>query len=237
MATAEHIPNRARFYIASVAVAGLALLAAGVMRWESANPLFYLTFLALALLGATRKIRLPRMTGTVSLNFLFILVGVVEFGFAETLVMGCSAALLQSIWKPRRQPRPVQLVFNVATMAISITAAYWGAHIALAAAPAKCEPLLLIVATSLLLVTNTGLVAGVLALTEAKPFGGVWKHCYACVFPYFLVGGALAGFVCASSHSVGWQYSLLVLPLAYLLYLFYQLRLERVTGEQGRLAA
>lgn len=218
---------KARAYIAVVTLIGAAVLAAGPLAWESANPAFFLVMLGLALVGATRKIALPGLTGTVSLNFLFVLVGVAEFSFSETLTLGCAAVLLQSMWKPKVPPRPVQVVFNLAAMAISIAVAYGGSHRLLGDASGESVALLLLVATTLLLVVNITLVAGVLALTEPAPFAATWQRCYALVFPYFVVGATLAGVLSLSSHTIGWQHSLLVVPSAYLLHVFYKIHLGR----------
>ncbi|PYT29238.1 MAG: hypothetical protein DMG58_16625, partial [Acidobacteria bacterium] len=55
--------------------------------------------------------------------------------------------------------------------------------------------------------------------------------CYLWSFPYYLVGSVIAGLVTVSSRAVGWQASLLVLPLMYLVYLFYRFYLQRVPLE------
>src|SRR4249920_593690 len=70
----------------------------------------------------------PEITGTISVNFLFILIGIAELTFSETLVMGCSAILVQCLATKRRWPRPEQVAFNVSSAAVAIAAAYYVYH-------------------------------------------------------------------------------------------------------------
>jgi hypothetical protein len=63
---------------------------------------------------------------------------------------------------------------------------------------------------------------------RGKPLKNIWQQCYLWSFPYYLVGSAIAGIVTVSSRTIGWEASLLVLPLMYLVYTFYRLYLERV---------
>src|SRR5260370_38412158 len=90
----------------------------------------YLGAVLLAVIASTLKVRLPGITGTISVNFLFILIGIADFTMAETLTMGCIAILMQCLWRSKSGPRLVQVAFNVAALAISIGAAYQVSHFA-----------------------------------------------------------------------------------------------------------
>jgi hypothetical protein len=59
----------------------------------------------------------------------------------------------------------------------------------------------------------------------------VWQQCYLWSFPYYLAGAAVAGRVMVSSRNVGWASSLLILPIMYLVYVFYGMCVERL-GER-----
>src|SRR5713226_7006822 len=106
------MPKPARIYIACVAIAGLAILAVGLYRCQWSGPWRFLAFLSLALIVSTQKIRLPKMKGTMSLSFLFILMGIADFSFGETLLLGCTAAFVQSLWKTKHPPTGKQVIFN-----------------------------------------------------------------------------------------------------------------------------
>src|SRR5713226_7579270 len=96
----KRAPISARVYIASViALGGLALLQ-GLLHWECQSPILFLVYFFIALLGSGLKVRLPGIFGTISANFLFILVGLVYLSLPETLLLGCGSTLVQCFWRP-----------------------------------------------------------------------------------------------------------------------------------------
>src|SRR5712692_5240811 len=219
----------AKIYIGSIVTLGFALLA-GCLLFQAQFPDLprYFAYLLLAVIASTLKVRLPGITGTISVNFLFILIGIADFTMAETLTMGCIAILMQCIWRTKGSPRLVQVSFNVAALSVSIAAAYQVSHLTLALARAESLSAMLALAACVFFVSNTLLISGVLCLLEGKPLGKIWQQCYLWSFPYYLVGSAIAGLVTVSSRTVGWEVSLLVLPVMYLVYVFYRLYLERI---------
>src|SRR6266566_4813415 len=82
--------TKAKLYISWIAAVGLIVLVAGLSHWQSTGLPRLLAFLFLAMVLSTQKIRLPGMKGTMSLSFPFILVGIADFGFGETLLLGVS---------------------------------------------------------------------------------------------------------------------------------------------------
>jgi hypothetical protein len=226
----------AKVYIGLIVALGFALVA-GCLMFQAQFPDLprYFAYVLLAVIASTLKVRLPGITGTISVNFLFILIGIADFTLAETLTMGCIAILMQCVWRSRTRVRLVQLAFNVAALAISIGAAYQVSHFALALARADSLSALLVIAACVFFLSNTLLISGVLCLIEGKPLRKIWQQCYLWSFPYYLVGSAIAGLVAISNRAIGWEPSLLVLPLMYLVYTFYRLYLERMTSEPERL--
>ena len=221
------MPTRAKLYINSTIVVGLALLAGCLLfEREFRDPSRYFGYLALASIGSTLKIKLPKIRGTMSINFLFILIGVAELTIAETITLGCVAALIQCLWKTRKPPALVQVLFNLSTVVTSIAIAFSASH---ALVHGENLPVLLAVAVCAYFVANTGMVSLVLSLTEEQQFTKVWRQCYLWSFPYYLVGAAIACAITISSRSVGWRPSLLMLPLMYLVYSFYRLYLSYLT--------
>jgi hypothetical protein len=228
------MPKPAKGYILGTALGGLALLSLGIYQGEFPNPARFITLFALALLASTLKVRLPGLTSTISLNFLFILLGIADCSFTETILMACGAALVQSMWKAKC--RPVQVLFSVPTLTISTGAAYWGSNLVLAAWHTTSLAILLTLGASLFFIFNTALVAMVLTLLEEKPFQRIWRQCHVWSFPYYLVGAAIAGLMSASGRAAGWQPSLLVLPVMYLNFLCYREIVANATREQLQFA-
>jgi len=232
------MPKNAKIYIALIITLGFALLAGClVFRAEFPDLPRYFSYLLLAVLASTMKVRLPGITGTISVNFLFILIGIADFTLVETLTIGCLAILTQCLWRTKSTPRPVQVAFNVAALTVSIAAAYQVSHYAMALARAESLSAMLALAACVFFLSNTLLISGVLCLVEGKPLVKIWQQCYLWSFPYYLVGSAIAGLVTVSSRAIGWQGSLIVLPLMYLVYTFYRLYLARVASEPDQFAA
>src|SRR5216683_4130961 len=113
----DAMPKNAKIYIGLIVALGFGLLAGClVFRAEFPDLPRYFSYLLLAVLASTMKVRLPGITGTISVNFLFILIGIADFTLAETLTMGCLAIVMQCVWQTR--PRLVQVMFNVAALAL-----------------------------------------------------------------------------------------------------------------------
>jgi len=227
------VTTKAKLYISWIAAAGLIVLVAGLSHWQSTGLPRLLAFLFLAMVLSTQKIRLPGMKGTMSLSFPFILVGIADFGFGETLLLGCTVAFVQTLWHAKTPPRPEQIVFNMGTLVLSSGFADWLGHAILRLLHLNSLILLLASASLIYLLLNTGLVAGVISLTEEKPFQKEWLHCFYWAFPYFLVGAVAAGLVSALGHSGSWIAGLLVLPLIYLCHFWYQIHVERTVRVQA----
>src|SRR5258708_34896022 len=120
-----HMPKNAKLYISLIIVLATGVLAASMaMGWHSEDGGKFAVYVLLACLVSTWKVRLPGMHGTMSVNFLFILIGVADLSLQETLVMGMLATLVQCLWKTRRRPKALQLLFNESAMALSIFASH-----------------------------------------------------------------------------------------------------------------
>ena len=83
-------------------VAGLIVCVSAALGHRSHDVFRFFCYLALACAAARMKVRLPGVTGTMSVNFVFVLLGVLEMEPLEALVIGCSGALLQCIWHTKK---------------------------------------------------------------------------------------------------------------------------------------
>ncbi|MGA9209962.1 MAG: HD domain-containing phosphohydrolase [Terriglobales bacterium] len=226
------MPKRALAFIFLTASLGAALLAVGALRWESHDSLRFACYLIVALLASGLKVQLPGIDGTMSVNFLFILIGILELSLPETLLIGCASGLVQCLWNTRTAPAPIKVIFNVFSMMAPAIALSSFAYHGLAPVLHNSVPLLLIAAACAYFLSNTIPVAIVISLTEGKSFRKIWAECYFWSFPYYLVGAAIAGLVSALNRWVGWQTSLLVLPIMYWIYRSYRLYLGRLHDEK-----
>ncbi len=222
--------RRAQVFIAATIACGLLLIAISVggVHGDVHSRVYGLIFL-FALLGSTLKIRIPRLTGTISVNFLFVLIAASVFTFSETVLMASTASVVQCCWRPKHRPRFIQVCFNVAALAISSAVAYRFSHL-LTAVDSGSFAILLTTGGCMYFVVNTFLVSGVLCLIESKPLFDVWRQCYLWSFPYYLLGTGIAGMVVLTGRSHGWTASFAILPSILLFYVFYHLLVEWVAG-------
>jgi len=223
------MPRMARIYVFLVSVLGALVLAATLQgSVHPLDPLRFATYFALSLIAATLKLRLPGLTGTMSIGFVFALLGIAELTLPETMLMACMGVIVQCLWRAKQRPTAVQVIFSVSAVALSVALAYSAAQLLRSKLQAESIAIPMALATCCYFACNSALVAGVLSMVQRKAFRTVWEQCYLLSFPYYLLGGAVAGMIAASSRQIGWQLSLTMLPVMALAYLFYHIYLDRL---------
>jgi diguanylate cyclase (GGDEF)-like protein/putative nucleotidyltransferase with HDIG domain len=223
---------RARVFIGATAALGMCALAHALLHWQSVDLARFVCYLLVAVLASSLKVQLPGLDGTMSVNFLFILLSVLELNLPETLVLGCTATLAQCLFGTRQKLVPIKIVFNVfGMMANAIVVSYFAYHSLQRVLGAGTLPLLVVTAL-IFFVANTVPIAMVISLTEGKPAHKVWADCHFWSFPFYMVGAAVVFAVGFVSKQVGWQTSLLVLPLVYWIYRSYHLYLAKLAEEK-----
>ena len=221
------MPSLAKAYIATITALATAVLAVVVHRWNPENLPHFASFLALAMFASAMKIRLPGFKTTISINFVFVLIGIASFSFSETVLIGLIGALVQSLWNTQRRPKPVQVLFNAACLTVCAAAAYWVSHTVPTMLKFSSVAVSMALGACVYMVLNTGLVSLVVSLVERASLKQIWPSCYEWTFPYFLVGAAVAGLVSAAGQGPNWGVTLLVVPLMYCAYVYYRMYIIR----------
>jgi putative nucleotidyltransferase with HDIG domain len=203
-----------KIYLGLHIAMGSAALVEGLLRWNLHDPLRFGAFLVTAALAAALKVRMPGVTGTMSVSALFVLVGIVNLSLSETLIVGAAALLVQTMWGVRVRPRFVQVAFNVAgtstaifvsTMVVRYTQASFG----------RLPSLAFLAGTYF--VAQTVPVACIIGLTERKSILAVWRG-YRGMLPFYVVGCSLAWLVGTVPNTVQWELPIICLPLVYLVH-------------------
>ena len=220
----------AKLFITLIVLAGTATLAYGGIHQSSKNIAEFICYVGIAILASRLKVNLPGITGTLSVNFLFILIGVLELSFTETMILGAIAMLAQCLYPAR--PRAMQITFNVCAGSISTALAYVVFHHPLMNLLVDSRPVLLCVSATVYFIANAGSIATVISLTERRPLNRILVDCYLWSFPYYLVGAGIAGGIAWLNHTFNWETSLLVLPVMYLIYRSYRLYLGKLEDEK-----
>src|ERR1700722_5157095 len=224
------LPWSAKVFISLVVIAGTATLVYGGIHQSSKNIAAFICYLGIAILASRLKVNLPGITGTLSVNFLFILIGVLELSFTETLILGAVSMLAQCMYPER--PQAIQLTYNVCAGAISTALAYGVYHDQFAQNLLGNRPMLLGIAATVYFIANAGSIAMVISLTEQRPLTRILVDCYFWSFPYYLVGAGIAGAIGWLNESFNWETSLLLVPAVYLIYRSYRLYLGKLEDEK-----
>ena len=221
---------RTRSYIAAVIVIGISLLLAelALSPWLELGR--FVIYLLAAIVASGWKVELPGINGTLSVNLIVNLLAVVELSPGEAVVVGCTSAICQSLWR-KHHVEVVHVVFNLAQIALTMDLSQVVFHQSVRLLGASL-PLRLLATSSAYFLANTLLVAAVIAFTEKRAFRKTWSEFYLWSFPNYLVGGALACGVAWSNERFGWQTSAMLLPAAYLLFRSYRLYLGKLEDEK-----
>src|SRR5207245_8518594 len=76
-------------FIFAQLIGGLPLLPYALLRWHSDDFFRFVCFLTVALCASVLKVRLPGIKATMSANFIFILVGILELSYSSCVLLVC----------------------------------------------------------------------------------------------------------------------------------------------------
>src|SRR6201997_5350316 len=203
----------AKLFIALVVLAGLGTLIYGGIHQSSRNIAEFICYLGIAILASRLKVNLPGITGTLSVNFLFVLIGVLELSFTETLILGAISMLAQCVYPHRA--KALQVAFNVCASSVSTALAYLAYHHRLIHLVIDNRPALLGLSATVYFIANAGLIATAISLSERRPVSRILVDSYSWSFPYYLVGAGIAGGIGWLNEKFNWETSPLELPHAY----------------------
>jgi hypothetical protein len=209
------VKKSAQIFIALMILSGFAVLAQAVLHAQSVDHVRFVSFLLVACLAARLKVKLPGLTGSMSVNLPFILVAAAEMNPSEALAVACFSTFVQCLPRATQKFNTVQAIFNFCNMALAVgvTRLMFGQQ-ALNNLISS-HGLLLALAAGAFFVVNTVPVAIVISLTEAKNALQVWGDIFQLSFPYFVASAAIAGLVLTATAKIGWQVPLFVLPVMF----------------------
>src|ERR1700731_316744 len=93
----------ARAFIVGMALTGTFCFVLAFSHWQSNDPVKFVCYLIAALLASSLKVTLPGLDATLSVNFLFTLLGILELSLPETLLIVLACTLGQAYWRPAKQ--------------------------------------------------------------------------------------------------------------------------------------
>ncbi len=219
-------------FIGLITVVGLLAVLQPLATTHESLSIRFVCYLVLALLSSSLKVTLPGVTGTLSVSFLFILAGMAELEPVQTMAIGIGSALVQIYWHAKKRPPLYQVLFNLAAIAIAIRFAE--AAMRSAEIMGVSLPFRLLYATVGYFIANTIPIACAIAITEQRNLYRVWRECYFWALPYYLLGATLVCVLHWVNQNLGWEFSLLTMPVAWVVYRSYRLYIGRLETEKHR---
>lgn len=192
----------------------------------------FLLYLVISIPASCMKLRLPGLRSTMSLNFLFILIGILELSAGEAVIIACAGALVQCFWNPKGRLRAAQVAFSVSNVAVAVWMADRLYHWQLSQRLTEGTPIGLMAASLAFFAFNTAGIACVICLTERKPLLMTWRTCYFWSFPLYLIGASIAWVVSSLDHGGLWHGLLLLAPVLFVTHRAYGMYLARLEAEK-----
>ena len=230
----DRLRGPARVYVAGIMAAGGALTLFGITHWDSGNLTRFAALLILAGVTATWKVRLPNMTGTVSVTYAVTLFAMAGLSFGEVALISATGALVQTVWKAKRRASLVQIAFNCASFVVSSAVAFALCRLMLDPLTSRSLIVMLCVGASVLYLVNSVLVAVILCLIDDRPLLDIWQLCNFWVLPYYMAGTTAVALMIASEKAAGWPAALAVIPLLALLWTSYREHMTRIRPAAGQ---
>ena len=222
-------PKAAAAFITLVVVSGSASIGYAALHGQNTEPVKFVSLLVVALVSARLKLKLPGLTGNMSVNLPFVLLGLIGLGLLQALVIACASTFVQSIKKPAEQIQWVQVLFNICNMALSVQLARI-AVVQVQISSVRSVAVNTAVAGVALFLANTVPVAVVIALTEGGNVVHRWSEIFLWSFPYYVLGAGVTSIVSSFNQPHGWQVPLVMLPLMFGVYHCYRAYFEPKEG-------
>ena len=222
----------AKIYVSVLLALGFCVLASAFAQGSPMDARFA-SYLALSIFASVLKVGMPALAGSMSFGFLFVLISIVDLGLAQALLIGSASILIESLWRRRGQTGILQILFSLATVALAVFCTDAVFHSETLIDQGFNVASRLAVATTVFFMVNTFPVCAVQSLCERAPLLPIWREQYFWSFPYYALGGLLAFAFRMETLTLGWETSLLTIPVAQLLYRTYTLYLARVEDSKS----
>jgi putative nucleotidyltransferase with HDIG domain len=206
---------RVRILICLVVAGGTATFCS-ILGHPGKEWIHFFVYLVAILLSSGMKVAMPESEGTMSVNFPFILLGILQLSPLQAVVLATCSVLAQCRIQVIKPFTLLQMLFNVANTATA-TALAWHTYAASMRLNVGMAPALAIAAT-VYFFANTIPVALIIAWDSCKPPLALWRESFLWYLPFYLVGALLAAIANLIGLWFGWMTSLLLIPVVYTIY-------------------
>ncbi len=209
------MPLRVKSLITIMLVAGTVCA-----HWAFASPthewIRFVVYVIAILLTSGMKVPMPRGDGTLSVNFPFILLSIVQLSPFEAVALAAISVFAQCRIRVIKAFTFVQIAFNVANAIVATSIAYvvlrYVGYWVTEPAPALC------IAVTAYFIANTVGVALVIGWSSGESPFKLWRREFPWFLPFYMVGAIVASGVDLISQKFGFVTSLLLIPVGYAIF-------------------
>jgi hypothetical protein len=234
----KNLPAKAKALIVAVILGCAALSGYAVMQGIPSADAKFAVLLAMAVISARMKVRLPGIDSNMSMNLPFILLGLVQLTMPHAIVVGVLSTFVQCLPNSGQEMKLTQAAFNVCNMGNAIGLSFFFTSAAAKSAVALEKPALLALAAAAFFLADSVPVAAIISAVENTNMGKLWCHMALLTFPYFVLSAGVATMIAMTSHFVGFAWSL-AMPIMFVVFLSFRryMRGMTVDGQQKAFSA
>jgi putative nucleotidyltransferase with HDIG domain len=179
----------------------------------------FFVYLAVLLLSSGMKVAMPKSEGTMSVNFPFILLGILQLSPLQAVALAVSSVIAQCRIRVVKSFTLVQILFNVANVTTATVLA-WQTYTGSLNLHVEIAPALAI-AAAVYFLANTVPLALILGWSSGTSPIRQWIQEFPWYLPFYLVGAVLAATAEFIGNKFGFMTSLLLIPMVYTVYRAY----------------
>lgn len=231
------LPGFAQLYVVATTAVGLSCVVLALPQVDISAPVSMAVMLFVGMITATIHLPLPLVHGrsSMSVSHAVVLFAMLTMGTPAAVLITAVTAFVQSTVRKRSVTQPHQILFNVASLAMTVAVA-GGVFFGVRAEQGNwletfVGPLAL--AELVYFGVNTVLVATVVALSSRQALAKVWLADFLWTGPGYFVGAAAAAAGFALSDEKLYWWVAIAVPL-YLTYRSYRTYASRVEAGQAQ---
>ncbi len=216
--------RNAAMFISLMATSAFTVLLKGALGMQPTHRVLFLSLSLLALLTSRLKVRLPGLTGNMSVNLPFLFLAITQLSLLEAAVIAFLSTLVQSLPRDGKPLKPIQALFNVSTVTTAAGLSYMAFRNHLWFGSNSFHgSLSLVIAAGTFFLVNTLPVATIISLTEGARVVRTWLGISHLSFPYYVAGAGIASIVTSTmGRYATWEVLLGVLPVMLVMYRSYR---------------
>jgi len=215
---------RARALVCLEVAAAVACLAS-VRAQPGRHWLELAVYLVAILVSSNMKVPMPKSNGTMSVNFPFILLGIVQLAPGQAVLLAVASVIAQCRVKVVKNFTLVQILFNIANVTTATVLACHTFKASLSVVRGEVAPALTVAVTVYFLANLIPLALVLGWESDTSPLRR-WRDEFLWYFPFYLVGAMLAALANFIGDHYGWLTSMLLIPMVYTVYRAYRAQIE-----------